>query len=292
METGALFNIRFRLIYFTYGFIIMFLCLFFGLASYAEGPEKYMDYEQYKNNHSDKDFADDTIFINAHDYTHTNMSIEMKKDFEGLDGLSIITTDEGFIEWELDVEKAGFYNIAIKYYPVEGKRSSIERRLKINGKTAFEELNNLIFTRVWVDAGDIKIDILDNELRPTQEQSPMWIETDLMDKTGYYNEPYRFYFTRGKHTVRFESIKEPMMIAWLKLYKGEPVLSYSEIEQVYKKRGYQSTKGQEVVIQAEKSKYKSDPTLYAVNDRTSPITQPYHASDFQWMPGQKLHFHR
>ncbi|MHB1483740.1 MAG: hypothetical protein ACYCYI_03665, partial [Saccharofermentanales bacterium] len=69
----------------------------------------------------------------------------------GKQGKVIETTDDGYIEWPVDVEAEGLYNICIDYYSDSkiGKGSSIIRALKIDGELPFDESNSLSFSRVY-----------------------------------------------------------------------------------------------------------------------------------------------
>lgn len=57
----------------------------------------------------------------------------------------------GAVGWKVEVPKTGKYMISIEYYPVEGKSSSIERTLYIDGKVPFYEARFLTCTKVWAD---------------------------------------------------------------------------------------------------------------------------------------------
>jgi ABC-type glycerol-3-phosphate transport system substrate-binding protein len=95
---------------------------------------------------------------------------------------------------------------------------------------------------------------------------------------GYYNDPYLFYFNKGKNTLKLVSVKEPMVIRTLKLTQYRTVPSYKERLEEWKEKGYKIYDGESVYVQGEGAVYKSDPTLYPLNDRTSPNTVPYHKS--------------
>lgn len=58
---------------------------------------------------------------------------EVKKEtYDGVE--SLYTPDKGSVVYRFNVPKAAKYGVAIEYYPVEGKATSIQRTFLINGK--------------------------------------------------------------------------------------------------------------------------------------------------------------
>lgn len=237
-------------------------------------------YGSYIEKYASKDRPNDEIIIQAADYTNIfGMDVQVLDDFEGVLGKSIKTDEVGMIEWEVEVEKAGLYNIGLKYYPIEGKSSSIERNLLINGQLPFQGAGTLSFPRIWGNELDeIERDNRGNDLRPRQVEKPMWQNTILQDAEGYYVEPYLFYFEEGKNTISLVSSREPMVINHIKLYQVEEIPTYEEVTTYYETMGYLEASEVKIKIQGEDAIRKSSPTLYPINDRTSPATEPYHVS--------------
>lgn len=130
---------------------------------------------------------------------------------------ALLTKEEGYVEWEFDVPQDGLYTIQVDYFPTSGKSSSIIRTVYIDGELPFEQMRSVVFDRVWVDKKDadgntIRVTPNGNEIRPEQIEAARWQTTYLKDSIGYYPEPFQFYFTQGKHTLRFEAVREPMEI--------------------------------------------------------------------------------
>ena len=246
----------------------------------ASGNFRQISYEQYLAEYKDKPKPDVEIIIPAESYTRVDeMEVKAVKGFNGFEGTSVLTGDEGSIEWEVDIQQEGLYNIAVKYYPIEGKSASAERELLVDGYIPFEGARTLLFERVWKnESSEIERDGRDNDLRPRQIESPMWREVAIRDKSGYYNDPFKFYFSRGKHTIKLVSVREPLAIGQLRLYQEASVPDYNELKDEYIKKGYKNASGFFEKYQGEKAVLKSDPTLYPINDRSSPATEPYHTS--------------
>lgn len=258
--------------------VLGFLCVVFivsgisvpGLAFSVE-----MDYSEYLNQWATAVHPQTELHVAVDEYVSTDMNIEMVENFHGLPGQAIITDEQGYVEWEIDLDEAGLYNIEILYYPIKGKNSAIQRELEINGEVPFLGARFLTFERVWVDAEGIRMDNRGNELRPSQVEEPIWQQTTLSDDMGYYMEPYLFYFEEGLNTIRLVSTREPMAIGGIRLYQKATPPTYNEVKSTYKELGYEPVKDILIKVQAETAKYKSDPTLYPIQDQGDPTVEPY-----------------
>jgi len=257
--------------------------------------ERSGTYEEYISKFPNATRPQTEIVISPDKYSLKDMTIEILEDYEGKSGKSILTDEEGFIEYKVDVQEEGLYNIWIEYYPVKGRQSSIERELWINGESPFTDANHLTFTRVWADSEEIRQDNRGNDIRPRQEESPRWQEAWFSDYMGYHTEPYLFYFKKGENTIRLVSVKEPMVIGSIKLCQTAQIPTYEEVRKEYEAKGYKVISTEPIIIQGEDAVFKSDPTIYPLNDRTSPATVPYHVSKvrlntiggYNWrIPGQ------
>ncbi|HOP94155.1 MAG TPA: extracellular solute-binding protein [Dictyoglomaceae bacterium] len=238
---------------------------------------KENSYESYLSRYSHEDRPEDTIVIPGVKYSNHSKDCEIEE-------LTNLTKDKkpvlyvgesGFVEWEIDVKEEGLYNIAINYYPIKGKNSGIEREILIDGKRPFNEARIVRFERIWKDANLPLKDNRGNELRPVQTEAPMWIEKVIEDSDGLYTEPFLFYFSKGMHTLRLISVKEPIVIDYIKIFNKPKVKSYSELEKVYEEKGYKPVEDVVIKIQGEEAQFKSEPTLYPISDRSNPLNEPY-----------------
>jgi len=236
-----------------------------------------ISYSDYIEKYSNKPRPQEEIIVDAVTY-HISDEIEPDKleNFNGSEKTSIKTRDEGYVEWIIDVPSEGLYNIGVKYYPVPGKSSAIEREIWINGEVPFEGARSILFPRIWTNGTPIIQDDTGNEYRPIQIEAPEWTEVALSGTIGFYDDSYEFYFDKGENTIRFVSVREPMVIESIRLYREKPVKTYKEIILEYEEKGY-DTAGKDlepIVLQGQDAIRKSDPTLYPVWDRTSPLTYP------------------
>ena len=84
-----------------------------------------------------------------------------------------------WIEWDVDIEEDGFYQITIKGRQRYQRGSKSSRILLIDGEVPFAELSEIPF-----------------------EFRNAWEMKTLGDTAG---TPYSFYFSKGKHTIRLEA---------------------------------------------------------------------------------------
>lgn len=237
-------------------------------------------YDAYLQRYQDEKLAQQEIVIQGKDYSDSDrMSPEIIRELGGETGEFVKMGDIGSMDWAFEVPETGLYHIAVRYFPIEGKSSAIERELLIDGAHPFASARNLTFQRVWKNETDaIAKDNRGNELRPRQVESPMWQESLFRDTEGYYEEPYVFYFSAGKHTLTLRSSREPMVIDYIKVFGYDSPAAYEEVKAGYESKGYKATSGQLIKIQGEHAAYKSSPTLYPISDRSSPATEPYDVS--------------
>jgi ABC-type glycerol-3-phosphate transport system substrate-binding protein len=201
------------------------------------------------------------------------------RDFEGQTGMSLKTGEQGSVEWSVNIPETGLYHISVLYYPIEGKSSSIERSLLIDGKVPFEEAAYLQFDRIWDNEKDqIEQDNRGNDLRPEQVEKPEWRTALLKDYEGYYEQPFQFFFTAGVHTIALVSQREPMVIRELKLFQYKEPAPYEETLNRYLEAGAKATENILLTIQGEDASAKSSPTLYPQTERNSPAVTPYSPS--------------
>jgi ABC-type glycerol-3-phosphate transport system substrate-binding protein len=238
-----------------------------------------ISYEQYMMLHADAKYPLVEVETFGGDYLEASDGFEKLEGFNGVKNSVIKTGEEGSVIWEVDVPEEGFYNLLFEYYPIDGKNSTIEREIYINGEIPFDGAQYIEFYRIWKSVNDIFTDSRNNDIRPKQVESPDWIRAYAMDSEGYHTKPYSFYFNKGKNTIELVSIKEPVVIGKIILTQEEKIITYEEYKQNNKDKGYQLADLDEPIkVQGEDAKLKSNSTLYPISDRTSPATEPYHTS--------------
>ncbi len=247
------------------------------LADYANVPDttKEIDIDVTKYNN---DLSEGEIEVNEKD--------TVVRDGKEIVAGTVSTTDEGKLVYDIDVPETAMYSVTVEYYPIAGNASTIERILLIDDKIPFNEARYMNFTRVWIDKEEsgysraertFKLDINQNEMRPVKEEAPEWRTQTLIDSQAFYDEPFKFYLTEGKHTFAFESASEPLKIASIKLHKVETLPTYEEYLSLHKDAPKVS-EDTVIRINAETPLKTSEQVIYAMNDRTSAITDPQSTS--------------
>lgn len=241
---------------------------FSDLAYYEQS-----DYYQYTSSYDDVFPQNVQILLPGHSYIEASEPVEVLSSYEGKSNM-LLTSEEGLTTWEVFVNDAGFYNLKLHYYPYPGKSSAIERALYINDEIPFESAKTLTFSRIWGNKNDVIQDIYGNDIRPSQIEKPMWTESYFKDSIGYIQEPYAFYFEEGLNRISLEAVREPLMIEALEILSVQDRLTYEEVKQTYAVNQYEEVDSSVTVVEGEDSIYTTSPTLYALNDRTSPLSRP------------------
>lgn len=190
----------------------------------------------------------------------------------------VLNTDgQGSVTMNFEVEEAGLYELELVYVPLEGGGTDIQRRIRIDDEVPYDEATSVSFSRTFRDANrDYKL-IEANQSFPSQLETPQLTTTRVRDANGYFLEPLKFYLESGEHTISFDSVKEPMAIVELNFVPSAEIPSYDEYLSQAQADGLQIIETADIEhIQAEDARIKSSRSLYAIEDNTSPLTEPYH----------------
>ncbi|MBE6558446.1 MAG: extracellular solute-binding protein [Ruminococcaceae bacterium] len=133
--------------------------------------------------------------------------------------------------------------------------------------------------RAFCDTYEIRFfvnDINKNEIRPTAEDSPKWMDYYLRDSSGYYSDVFEFVLDAGENKITLEGQNEPMSIRSIILYPAEDVPTYEGYVQGLKDNGVDvSVAGKDTVrLEAEEFSAASGKTIYPTEDRSCAINSP------------------
>ena len=237
--------------------------------SEQSGFVKQKTYSDYYDEIADKPRPEETVtaeFTDASD--ETECSVE---SYEGKENVLVWSNQEGAVTYEVDVPKAGAYNLEVTYFPITGGNTTTEMSVLLDGVSPYDTATRASFPRTWVNAYPIKTDSKDNEVRPPQVEQPEWTTISLRDVDGLFNDPLYFYFDEGKHTITFESYKASVAIAEVKLVNSKGFAEYTKPSD----SDLAANSDAEVIrIEGEHADTKSDQTLYPTYDRGSYLTSP------------------
>ena len=244
----------------------------YDLTSDVTGLEREGTYTGYLHEHEGATYPGKTVDIDIFDYTAEGGDVEVVANYHD-EAKALFTDSESMVTFNVDVPESGYYYVKMDYLIPESRGVAAERSIYINGELPFTDANNLTFTRIWTDGGEIKVDNQGNQIRPTQVEIYDWQSSYFRDDMGYITDPYTFYFDKGSQTISLGAENEPMYIKALSL---EPVKAYPTYDQ-YVASAPSSSDGSDyiAIIQGEDSTRRSESSLYAKYDRSSPTTQPY-----------------
>ena len=239
----------------------------------VEGMERVGTYTGYLNEHADAHDMTCEAEIDLFDYASSG-KVEVYTNYEGTDKALFTDTDSS-VSFHVQVPQTGYYNLYMEYLIPESRGVAAERGVRINGEFPFEDAQNITFTRIWTDGGEVKTDNQGNQIRPTQIEVYDWQSSCFEDDMGYITEPYRFYFEKGDNEITLEAENEPMIIRKFMVAPVSVIQSYEEYAAKYPDISDQTmAAGYIQTIQGEDSTLRSESSLYAKYDRSSPTTYP------------------
>ena len=244
------------------------------LTADVAGAVREGTYTRYLSAHEGAACPTEDISVDLFAYTEGE-DVEVYTDFEG-EEKALYTGTKSTVTWEVNVPEAGFYNIYLEYMTVESRGVAIERALYINGELPFDDAGNVVFTRIWTDKTEPKVDNQGNEIRPTQIEKYEWQDAYFKDDMGYIVDPYQFYLEKGQNTITIEAVNEPMVLRNLTITAIQDEFTYADYTETNAGKGA-SGEGLDYiqVVQGEDSTIRSESSLYAKYDKSSPNTQPY-----------------
>ena len=259
--------------------------------------DSILSYKNYVEQYSGAAYPDAVVEIGAENYVRyeedgTKAEPQVYTDYEGMAGNSLLTTESALIEYEVEIEEEGFYNLSFVYYPVEGKNSDIERSIFIDGNLPFKEFSLVTFSRVWatkvnrttVNENGVPVkhwtkDNQGNDVKPGIVEVPEWQTRYVYDSDGYITTPLSVYLTKGTHTVSVVSIKEPMLISKIILDHAEETPAYAEVKAAWDAQGAKDSSGKVITIEAEYATKTSSQMLYPTQDQASADVVPASAKE-------------
>ncbi len=243
------------------------------LSTDVEGMQREGTYTGYLNDHAGAAHPAQGAEVDLYDY-EAEGGVEVYDNYEG-ETKALFTDTNSKVTWKVNVPETGFYNIGIEYLLPESRGVAAERIVYLNDEVPFEDARNISFARIWTDDGAPTVDNQGNEIRPSQVEVFDWQEAYFRDDMGYITEPYMFYLEKGENTIGLEAENEPMVLRKLELVSVQQLDTYEEYTAKNPADTSSDTaKNYMTLIEGEDSTYRSESSLYAKYDRSSPTTQP------------------
>lgn len=245
----------------------------YDLSTDVEGAEREGTYALYLQAHPDAAVPSQSVDVDLTGYI-SGEDVEVQKDYAG-EAQVLYTGPASTVTWNVNVPEAGFYNLYLEYMTVESRGVPVERSVYINDELPFERAANITFLRIWKDGGPVKVDNQGNEIRPTQVEEYEWQSAYCRDDMGYVTEPYQFYFEKGDNTLTLKAENEPVVLRRLTLAAVEQPVTYEQYKAANAgKAASGEGLGYVEKVQGETSTFRSESSLYAKYDRSSPTTEP------------------
>ena len=238
------------------------------------GAQRTGTYSGYLRDHASASTPKDDVVVSLYDYSAEG-KVEVVSNYSG-ESQALLTEADSVVTWKVNVPQSGFYNVYLEYLLPQSRGVAAERALRIDGELPFDDAGNMVFSRIWTDGGEKRIDNQGNEIRPTQVEIYDWQSAYCKDSMGYVAEPYVFYFEQGTRELSFEAVNEPMVLRSVKLAAVKDVKSYAEYAASLPAANPSSVGLTfNEVFEGENSVRRSESSLYAKYDRSSPTTSPY-----------------
>ncbi|MCR5594935.1 MAG: extracellular solute-binding protein [Lachnospiraceae bacterium] len=243
------------------------------LSTDIQGLERQGTYTGYLNQYKDAATVSDAyIDIDLQNFNVDEGEASASEEY----GEKSLFTDTGsVVSFDVEVPESGFYHLYMEYLVGESRGVAAERTVYINGEIPFEDARNISFTRIWTDGGEVETDNQGNQIRPTQVEVFEWQKSYFKDDMGYIVDPYLFYFEKGNNTLSIKADNEPVYIKKLALTGDIVIPTYEEYKASNPaSSGSETALNYENTVQGEDSSIRSESSLYAKYDRSSPTTVP------------------
>jgi ABC-type glycerol-3-phosphate transport system substrate-binding protein len=240
-----------------------------GEISYEESYRAYLEENGYSGT-----LASAEVSVDLGKFTVSG-DLEAEMGEEG-----VLTEGDGSITWSFAVSEAGFYNLKLGYLALPGTTSDVQREILIDGEVPYRDCSSLVILRWWSD--DPITMKGQNEIRPNSYEVYEENEWFLEDSDRRNGEPMMFYLSKGKHTVTFRTIKEPLEYTSLTFVAKESLSSYNDVIGSLKAT-YPVYSGDTVVLQAERTGdgteaiKKSATSISVQKNHMDSLVVPYHA---------------
>lgn len=239
-----------------------------GVQLYEESYQNYLESNQYSGVLSQQE-----ITINLASFTTSEENIATM----GEDGL--MTEDHGTVTWNFEAKESGFYHLELGYIALPGTTSDIQRKIYLDGEMPYDALSQIVIKRWWQDE-TIRVKN-GNEIRPGSTEvyaDTKWFVEDYQRRN---NEPLLFYLEKGKHTLAFEVVKEPLEITSLTFKQQECRPDY-DAAIMELKNTYEVYRGENIIGQAERLEgstqgiIKSSSSINIQKNYSDSVLEPYH----------------
>ena len=180
--------------------------------------------------------------------------------------------------WKITVDQAGLYELRVSYLALGGNEAKVQRKLRIDGETPFEEANNLCFYRVFEEeiqpGGKMRLNAINDEVWPHMIEKRVWQTVRAVDQQAIYVDPLQFYLSAGEHEITLEYVDQPVVLGSMAFVAPIQYPAYEEKFAEWQAAGYKNVSADTLVkLQAEDSAWRSENVIRRESD-ADPLTEP------------------
>ncbi|MDF2699975.1 MAG: transporter substrate-binding protein [Haloplasmataceae bacterium] len=183
------------------------------------------------------------------------------------------------IKFDVYITDPGLYQIYYDFYVLPESRLTPNLKLKINGETQYNEMNNIEIDVDWTLENELQYDRYGDQLAPKSILDTKWkYNLGLLDPNRFYTEPLYFKLETGTNEISLEINDGYVLVGDIRVEcRTENILSYEEYQA--KHTAEKQSLEELITIEAENmqsksrrsitSKYKRDPgvTPYKYKNR-------------------------
>lgn len=212
------------------------------------------------------------VTFSAKDYASVDGAEVSVVDYEGKSGVLEWSNLTGKVTWKVNVPETGIYHIMTTYHTREGKNTTNDFEILINGEIPFESASRISLNRIW-DNEEKQQDERGNDILPQQTEVPQWITAPIIDTDGLFNEPLFFYLKAGENEITLQGDKANIYFESFTLYNDEALPKYADIKpsdsQVSSTPSLEAQR-----VEGEDASSKTSSTLQPTSDTSSYLTSP------------------
>lgn len=130
---------------------------------------------------------------------------------------SLIVTEEGWVEWTVDLPEDGYYQLGFVYDSADSHMTDLVFGIRINGEQPYAEAGRIALKRRYADSVyPPERDEFDNDRRPKAIEVKRWQQAFV---TNYEVDPLplKWYLSKGSNTIRFVGGRDPIKLQALLL---------------------------------------------------------------------------
>ncbi|WP_249413958.1 extracellular solute-binding protein [Alteribacter keqinensis] len=163
--------------------------------------------------------------------------------FEQADDLQLLPESDSFgyddrvlywhnnetVEFEVEVDQTGLYEIGFDYYPLGEMIMPIEGAIQVNGEFPFFESRRIVFPVNWENESDeFEADRFGNDIIPGQDPIQSWEQLKVEDSNHLHSRSLQYYLEEGTNTISLSNLRGELLIGNAYITSPEEVLEYEE----------------------------------------------------------------